>query len=48
MQTLTSDLVKSVDETDNLKKGLSSVLRKYRDGDEDIVQDIRFTQFIVQ
>ena len=33
---------------DDFKKGLSSVLRKYRDGDEDIVQEIRFTQFIVQ
>lgn len=33
---------------DDFKKGLSSVLRKYRDGDGDIVQEIRFTQFIVQ
>jgi len=33
---------------DDFKKGLSSVLRKYRDGDKDIVQEIRFTQFIVQ
>ena len=32
----------------DLKKGLSSVLRKYRDGESDLIRQIYFTQFVIQ
>ena len=32
----------------DLKKGFSSVLRKYRDGESDLIRQIYFTQFVVQ
>ncbi len=32
----------------DLKKGFSSVLRKYRDGESDLIRHIYFTQFVVQ
>ncbi len=32
----------------DLKKGFSSVLRKYRDGDSDLIRQIYFTQFVIQ
>ncbi|MBT3668404.1 MAG: flagellar basal body-associated FliL family protein [Opitutae bacterium] len=32
----------------DLKKGFSSVLRKFRDGESDLIRQIYFTQFVVQ
>ena len=32
----------------DLKKGFSSVLRKYRDGESDLIRQIYFTQFVIQ
>ena len=32
----------------DLKKGFSSVLRKYRDGESDLIRQIYFMQFVVQ
>ena len=32
----------------DLKKGFSSILRKYRDGESDLIRQIYFTQFVVQ
>ena len=32
----------------DLKKGFSSVLRKYRDGESDLVRQLYFTQFVIQ
>jgi flagellar basal body-associated protein FliL len=32
----------------DLKKGFSSILRKYRDGESDLIRQIYFTNFVVQ
>ena len=32
----------------DLKKGFASVLRKYRDGESDLVRQLYFTQFVIQ
>ena len=32
----------------DLKKGFSAILRKYRDGESDLIRQIYFTQFVVQ
>ena len=32
----------------DLKKGFSGVLRKYRDGESDLIRQIYFTQFVIQ
>jgi flagellar basal body-associated protein FliL len=32
----------------DLKKSFSMVLRKYRDGESDLIRQIYFTQFVVQ
>ena len=32
----------------DLKKGFSSILRKYRDGESDLIRQIYFMQFVVQ
>ena len=32
----------------DLKKGFASVLRKYRDGESDLIRQIYFTQFVIQ
>jgi hypothetical protein len=32
----------------DLKKAFSLVLRKYRDGESDLIRQIYFTQFVVQ
>jgi flagellar basal body-associated protein FliL len=32
----------------DLKKSFSAVLRKYRDGESDLIRQIYFTQFVVQ
>ena len=32
----------------DLKKGFSTVLKKYRDGDADLIRNLYFTQFVIQ
>ncbi len=32
----------------DLKKGFASVLRKYRDGESDLIRQLYFTQFVIQ
>ena len=32
----------------DLKKSFSQVLKKYRDGESDLIRNIYFTQFVVQ
>jgi flagellar basal body-associated protein FliL len=32
----------------DLKKGFFAILRKYRDGESDLIRQIYFTQFVVQ